>query len=97
MNRHEQGVCMWRQAVHLLLPILDILPLVKHAPSVVGEESFCPCSFGGSNPIGSNSTLHILDDHVRALVLLLGANRHCNFDTTLKYAQCYAAALYEEL
>jgi len=76
--------------------ILDILPLVKHAASLAGE-SFSPCSFSGSNPVGSNTTLHILLDDVRTMHGIAQANlNNRNYDAVVEYAQ-EAAALYQRV
>merc|ERR1711971_802090 len=65
--------------------ILDILPLVKHAASLAGE-SFSPCSFSGSNPVGSNTTLHILLDDVRTMHGIAQANlNNRNYDAVVEY------------
>jgi len=76
--------------------ILDILPLVKHAASLAGE-SFSPCSFSGSSPAGSNTTLHILLDDVRTMHGIAQANlNNRNYDAVVEYAQ-EAAALYQRV
>jgi len=76
--------------------ILDILPLVKHAASLAGE-SFSPCSFSGSSPVGSNTTLHILLDDVRTMHGIAQANlNNRNYDAVVEYAQ-EAAALYQRV
>ena len=73
--------------------ILDILPLVKHASSVLGE-SFIPCSFSGS--IGAPS-LHVLFQDAKTLFELGHANlRSGNSAVALEYAQ-ESAHLYQRV
>ena len=73
--------------------ILDILPLVKHAASVIGE-SFVPCSFEGG---AGSSSLHVLLPDAKTLYEHGHANLgKGNIAVTLECSQ-EASAMYQRV